>query len=154
MKLLPATKSDIEVILNWIDSEEKAHVWGGLSLRYPFTLETVCEDIRLGEIDTFSLIDKDSNMVGIGQTVHVDNERIHLSRIMISPNHRGKGFGKTIVKLLIEKGIKLFGDKKISLKVFKDNSVAINLYKKLGFDFTDTIVSKDKNPNAAYMIKK
>jgi len=72
---------------------------------------------------------------------------------MISPNHRGKGFGKIIVKLLITKGIELFGNKKISLKVFKDNHIAIQLYKKLGFDFTDTIAVQDNNPNAAYMIK-
>jgi hypothetical protein len=54
MELHSTTKSDIEVIMSWIDSEEKAHVWGGLKLRYPFTLETICEDIGLGEINTFS----------------------------------------------------------------------------------------------------
>jgi ribosomal protein S18 acetylase RimI-like enzyme len=59
-------------------------------------------------------------------------KRGHLARIVVDPSSRGKGFGRIFCEKLISEAKKL-NCRTISLKVNKDNSTAISLYRKLGF---------------------
>lgn len=50
----------------------------------------------------------------------------------IDPKHRGKGLGYKAYLLLFEH-LKTIQIRRVWLKVFRDNTVAVNLYEKLGF---------------------
>jgi len=152
MTLIQTSLKDIEIILSWINSKSAVRLWGGPKVRYPFTIESICEDIQFGKTNTFSLVNEKSELLGIGQFFLINDERIHLARIIISPDHRGKGFGEVLCKLLIEKGVETYGDKKISLKVNIENHNAIKLYKKLGFKVSDTITLPNSKNESTLMI--
>ena len=71
-------------------------------------------------------------LLALGQIRMFEGNRGHLARIVVNPTARGKGFGRIFCEKLISEAKKL-NCRTISLRVVKDNSVAINLYKKLGF---------------------
>lgn len=49
--------------------------------------------------------------------------------VFILPDYRGKGYGKALMKLAIEKCV----EKRILIYVRDDNTSAMNLYKRVGF---------------------
>lgn len=62
-------------------------------------------------------------------------KRVWLDRFLISADNQGKGYGKASVKLLISRLQREYDVNKIYLSVYEDNKVAIDLYKKIGFEF-------------------
>ena len=65
---------------------------------------------------------------GIGITNHVGELGISLKK-----EARGKGLGEKLIKEVLDKAIKKFNLKIITLDVFAKNKIAQNLYKKMGF---------------------
>lgn len=59
----------------------------------------------------------------------------------IKEDHRGKGYGKMMMKLL-EDEVKKIGLDSITLNVFGDNKTAISLYDKLDYKVTKQIMTK------------
>ncbi len=57
----------------------------------------------------------------------------YISVVTILPKYRNKGYAKILIKQCVEY-LKFIGMKKIIIDVKADNIVAINLYKKIGFD--------------------
>ena len=57
--------------------------------------------------------------------------------IIISPSYRGKEYGKTLVLEAIRYSIENLSAKKITLNVFKENEVAFDCYKSVGFKVVD-----------------
>ena len=68
--------------------------------------------------------------------VDEDQKRAFIYYIVISPEHRGKGYGKRTLEVL-EEELKSMGVNWIGLNVFADNSVAIGLYQKQGYRTTN-----------------
>lgn len=56
----------------------------------------------------------------------------------IHKDYQGKGYGKMLTKLTVDKA-KEIGYKKVILKVYKNNSAAFNTYKKTGFDIINDL---------------
>lgn len=67
------------------------------------------------------------------------NGRVWLDRFLISQEYQGKGYGENGIKLLIKQLYNEYGYKKIYLSVYDINKKAIDLYKKIGFDFNGEI---------------
>ena len=61
----------------------------------------------------------------------------------IDQDYHGKGFGTLLTKSTIEKAQKL-GYKKVILKVYKSNTRAFNVYKKLGFKIVELLEDTDE----------
>ncbi len=75
-----------------------------------------------------------------------DGRRIHLHHIGVLPNYQNKGYGKLLtmesLKFAKEKGYQ------IKLEVHQSNKKAIDIYKKLGFQFLgdyDVYIVRDLN---------
>lgn len=79
-----------------------------------------------------SVFDGD-NLIGVGRTAHADGWSA-LSRIFVHPDYRGKSVGKLVINELLRSSLKT-GIKKSVLQVDSKNSIAINLYSSLGFNF-------------------
>ncbi len=63
----------------------------------------------------------------------VTNRRVYLSRLIVKKEYRSRGIGSQLLAFLIEKA-KEMGYCEISIGVDKDNTSALNLYKKFGFN--------------------
>lgn len=63
----------------------------------------------------------------------VDGERIaHIFLLYVAPAHRKQGLGSVLIQQA-ELWAKQRGDRKISLQVFSNNTPALHLYQKLGY---------------------
>ncbi len=58
---------------------------------------------------------------------------IYLGNVIVSPEHRGKGYSKEIVKTMIEKAKNEFNATELRLAVFCHNKVAYSLYETMDF---------------------
>lgn len=63
------------------------------------------------------------------------NGKVWLDRFLISSQYQGMGYGKEGINILIKHLYEEFGYKKIYLSVYDNNIKAIDLYKKIGFEF-------------------
>ncbi len=70
---------------------------------------------------------------------------LYIHDIVVLNEYRGKGIGKALMEMLIEKSTEK-GHCKVTLEVREDNVVAQSLYKDLGFE--------ECNPNMLFWTKK
>ena len=132
MRLRRATKENLESMMGWIDSEQACRIWAGEGFRFPFTTDQFFKDLGFPEYETYVLADKNDIPVGLGQIIHRSG-RLHLARILVMPALRGKGYGRRLCEELIKEGRARYGNKAFSLNVYRHNTVARQLYEKLGF---------------------
>ena len=73
-------------------------------------------------------------IVGSADIRRGDRRKHHIGEIGIAilPSYRGQGIGKQLMKILITEGIRM-GLRMLMLHCFENNTVALALYKKLGF---------------------
>jgi ribosomal protein S18 acetylase RimI-like enzyme len=150
MKFRQSANVDLEVVMGWIGSEAEATNWGGAGIRFPLVLDQLKQDINWGECDSYSLFSH-KKLVGFGQTAN-SYGCLHLSRIIVNPRQRGEGLGIQLMENLI----KLADDSECdcSLFVFKDNTAAISLYRRLNFYSAAYPGDRAPTPNGLFMIKK
>lgn len=77
----------------------------------------------------------------------------HIMSICILKDHRKKGYGKKLIKKVEHDLIFRFGIKYMSLHVKVTNTIAYNLYTKLGYKKVETIKKYYKNTDG-YLMKK
>ena len=68
--------------------------------------------------------------------------RLWLDRFMIDGRYQGKGYGKTAIKIMINRLIEEYKCEKIYLSTYIDNVNAIKLYESMGFRFNGEIDTK------------
>jgi len=152
MKLRPTEESDLELVMTWIRNEEECRLWSGPGVRFPYTLATLKEDIRYDSRNTFSLLDNDGYACGLGQILEKSSNKIHLARILIAPAERGKGYGRILCSLLIEKALEIYGKRSFSLNVYEFNTPAVKTYQRLGFKQSVPPPGSLKLENCMYMV--
>jgi ribosomal protein S18 acetylase RimI-like enzyme len=76
---------------------------------------------------------KDSDLVGV---IDITPQKGVLNNLGVDPQHRGKGYGRQIVLFGLHK-LKELENEKVSLGVAANNTVALELYKSLGFQIED-----------------
>lgn len=79
---------------------------------------------------------------GIWFTINPEKEKAFIYQILIEETHRGKGYGKAAMHQLHE-FCKTQNIKKIGLSVFGWNTLAFELYKKLGYKIVQVAMKKD-----------
>lgn len=92
----------------------------------------------------FSIKEDGKNWIGtiwFGVRGAEDNRKAFIFDIVLEVDTRGKGYGKKAM-LLIEDELKKLNLKHIGLHVFGHNSVARNLYEKLGYGITNLNMEK------------
>jgi len=130
--LRPACLEDLQTILPWVGTADLLRQWGGPSLVFPGTPESIWAVIGASPENTFSLIDSSGELVGFGQAL-VRDPNVHLARLIVSPSRRGQGLGRILTAKLIQEAITHQPDK-ITLNVYANNTPAVSLYNSLGFE--------------------
>ena len=145
--LKSAQKEHFNTVLTWIQNADQLKLWGGAALSYPPCVETTWAEIGAQAGNSFVLSSSDGGVVGFAQAL-VRTPTTHLARIIVSPAGRGKGVGKILCEQLIQRVCLEHQPEQITLNVFSHNTVAINLYKSLGF----TITSKQEDEGLIGMV--
>ena len=154
MILRIATNEDLNTLISWIKDKKACNRWAGPFVRFPLTLQSLKKDIEFSEDNTFVMKNTSGELLGLGQLLRKENDRIHMARIIVSPLQRAKGYGNQLCRLLVDEGQKRFGKVYFTLNVYSDNTTAVKLYQKLGFKSqpapSDSIPDKD----VFYMVLK
>jgi ribosomal protein S18 acetylase RimI-like enzyme len=131
LNLRKAKKADLKTIISWIPDELTCMRWAGPKVRFPLSIENLSEDIAFSDNSAYCLQDKGS-IVAFGQLLAKEKSYLHLARIIVDPSKRAMGYGR----LLCNELLKMAGRKgyhKISLNVYRDNTIGLKLYESLGF---------------------
>ncbi len=131
-----ADQSHLKGVLQWFPDETSCRMWAGPKFRYPYSDESLKEDLRLNENYSFVLLD-DINVVGFGQLFEKFG-RIHLARLATQPRRRGEGLGRKLIENLLRVGPECIRSEEYSLNVYSDNFVAISCYQSFGFVSIDS----------------
>ena len=118
--------------MTWFDTADRCRLWAGPNFVYPFDDASFLRDLQWTSRHSFSLVDDDDALLGFGQ-LHDRFRRIHLSRLAIAPDRRGRGLGKTLLRDLIRAGESRFGYDECALYVYEHNVAAVACYSALGF---------------------
>lgn len=151
LNLQPFTDAQLPLLMSWIGDRQQCQLWGGPTFRYPFTAQTFAEDSRWRELPSFVLTGADKHPLAFGQYYN-RLDRCHLGRLIVAPDQRGRGRGRTLVTQLARRGCAELGVSVCSLFVLKDNASARSLYRKLGFRFVDYPEKYDWLDLCDYMI--
>jgi putative acetyltransferase len=82
------------------------------------------------------LEDADGNLLGTAALYPINSETVELRKMYFDKSLRGRGFGKVMLRRMIEKA-RAHGYKKIYLETAKVLREAVALYEKFGFQPTD-----------------
>jgi ribosomal protein S18 acetylase RimI-like enzyme len=144
-----AALDDLQQVASWVATARECELWAGPRLPFPLDLSTLPSIIDFDETYTFALCDSDL-LVAFGQLVPKASRRGHLARLIVAPEMRGRGFGETLVRALIDIG-RQHGNVRASLNVDRANARAIALYLKVGFRDADRPADEPDSYGSRYM---
>ena len=130
-----ATEEDLPNIIQWKMESVSKQIKDD-----PKVIAYIKKDANKNLKDT-KMIMSDDDVIGVLESCWIDNnEWWYIGEIYLIPTYRGKGIAKALLKLDIA------GKDKVKLRVAKENTHAIELYKSLGF------VISEENDNSYIMI--
>jgi ribosomal-protein-alanine N-acetyltransferase len=127
--------SDYATLSTWIKDATACARWAGPILQFPLDGLTLAHRLQAPSAVAYSMSRGQGDFVGFGQCwPRADDERaMHLGRIIVAPDSRGQGFGRALCVLLVKTAITAIDANTVSLRVYRDNLSALNLYTSLGF---------------------
>lgn len=149
---MPAQQVHIEELMTWFETKEQLAEWSGPGFRYPFTLASFTEDLRMDELKSFTLLSTNNELLAFGQFYNRIN-RCHLGRITVNPEQRGKGVAAELLTQLCQRGMQELALNECSLFVLVGNNKAIQAYEKFGFSFAQ-YPEQIPMDNCLYMVKR
>ena len=141
MTLRPFTISDAPIILSWIKDKTAFRKWSADRYPvYPPKPEDMLAQYATDNIFTFTAITDDGNVVGHIMFRYPDSSKtvIRFGFVIVDDQLRGKGYGKQMLQLAIQKVKEEYGVKKITLGVFDNNPSALHCYESVGFQVIGT----------------
>ena len=141
MKLRPFSIEDAPVILSWIKDKTDFRKWSADRYSsYPPKPEDMLAQYANDIIFPFTAIDDAGKVIGHIILRYPDSSKtvIRLGFIIIDNQLRGKGYGKQMLELAIQKAQRDYKVQKITLGVFDNNPSAIRCYESVGFTVTGT----------------
>lgn len=135
MKLRPPVEPDYAEIVSWIPDAEAARRWAGPLLTFPFSAADLPAALAAPgcEASSYCLSDVDQRPLGFGQHWIFQPGAVHLGRIIVSPDARGRGVGRVLCEQLLTAAVQSSQAKAVTLRVYRDNAAAVALYASLGF---------------------
>ena len=139
MELRKYIKSDANEIIKWFKDELSFRLWSADRYGdYPIKAEDINnnynEYMALGNFYPMTLVDKEK-IIGhlILRNPDYNKDIVRLGFIIVNPDLRGKGYGKTLIKEAIKYAKNTLNAKEINLGVFEKNESAYHCYKSVGF---------------------
>ena len=102
------------------------------SFSSPWTKEAFLHELTENPYATYLGLELDGQLIGYGGFWLIIDEA-HITNIAILPDYRGQKLGEALLKKMLDVIMKQ-GGMRVSLEVRVSNTVAQNLYRKLGFE--------------------
>lgn len=131
--LQPVQPSQFAVVAGWLDSPEATLRWAGPGVPFPLPAEAFAAALALPSRPGWTLQDADGTCLGFGQYWRTTPGSMHLGRIIVSPQARGRGLGRELMTALCAEALRSSAAVQLTLKVYRDNQAAVALYRDLGF---------------------
>ncbi|MDC1162445.1 GNAT family protein [Tenacibaculum sp.] len=130
-------KEDYERLIQWVDTEELMVLFSGPIFNFPITYEQLNIYTSDNSKLIYKVIDTKTNQV-IGHaelgSISLKNKSARICRVLVGKNsHRNKGYGKLIIKELINISFNELNLHRLDLGVYDFNHAAIKCYKNCGF---------------------
>ena len=141
MKLRPYKAEDSQIICSWVKDEKTLFQWSADRIgKFPLQGNELNENYaeRKAGLDFFPLtaVDENENVIGhlfvLIPDVNVKTT-VRFGFVIVSPDVRGKGYGKKMLELAIEYAKKELKATKATLGVFANNPKAQACYEAVGF---------------------
>jgi RimJ/RimL family protein N-acetyltransferase len=135
------SESDFDQLIAVIPDARFLLQWAGPGYTHPLDAVQLKETLAktVGEKPSFkvykAVLPASAETVGHVQLVDIDHESgtCVLGRVLIFPVHRGKGFGKSMVRSVVMEAFVGLGLREVTLLVFAFNQAAIATYTSVGF---------------------
>ncbi|WP_110669295.1 GNAT family N-acetyltransferase [Salinicola halophilus] len=126
-----ALPPDLATVAGWIASPLELERWAGPDLHWPLESDRLWREIDAGAMPSYCL-KQGGELLAFGQLSPKGPHHHHLARLIVAPEMRGRGLGRRLCEGLIQEGHKR-GAERLTLNVAGDNTVALELYRRLGF---------------------
>lgn len=131
--LHPVQSPHYAVIGTWLDSASATQRWAGPGVPYPLAPDAFAQALQLQQRPGWVLLDAEGHCLGFGQYWPTSPGTLHLGRIIISPQARGRGLGRALMQALVAQALQSAAVERLTLRVYRDNVAAVSLYRDLGF---------------------
>ncbi len=130
--------ADATTVCRWFSDEASFRKWSADRLtEYPITPQALNKYYNSNRSDDFFVLAATDGERLVGQLImrYSDDTRstVRLGHIIVSPDVRGKGYGKKMLIIALDYAFKALGAKRVTLGVFSNNPAALNCYKAVGF---------------------
>ncbi|WP_120511221.1 GNAT family N-acetyltransferase [Photobacterium salinisoli] len=133
-QLSPFTAQDYSLLMDWVTDEEFNLLWGGPVYQFPLTIEQIEKHIARPEVHPY-LFQVEGQTKGYIELYQSAPKHCRLCRVLVAnESDRGKGYGRMLLDMAVEKAEFEFGAEVISLAVFEHNFRAVNCYRGMGFE--------------------
>lgn len=144
-----ATLEDLMVVASWIATSDECERWAGTQVAFPIDRVALPHTIGFTERNAHVMI-VGGAVVAFGQIFDKSQQRQHLATFIVSPDQRGRGYGRKFLHELLGRTTA----DRVSLNVNQDNNVAIALYAAAGFVVADRPPEQGASPRTRYMERK
>lgn len=142
-QLRPVQPSHYAIVANWPESAEATRRWAGPGVPFPLLPERFAQVLEIGSRPGWALPDEQGTCVGFGQYWMTDARTAHLGRIIVSPLARGRGLGRLLMQALSAQALGQADVQQLTLRVYRDNTAAVALYRDLGFQQVEAFSTPD-----------
>ncbi len=133
MHLVPFRARDYHLLIQWVPTESFNLFWGGPLYDWPLTVAQIQQHQQRDDVSAFLLVHA-GQKIGFIELITETPEICRLCRVLIAEHcHRGRGYGRDMVRLAMVHAQRQLSAKLIRLAVFEHNLAAIRCYSALGF---------------------
>ena len=130
--LHPATAGDYAELATWLPDAATTLRWAVPRVVFPFNAAQLERQVQVPGGRSFAL-HSSGETVAFGQYWVLAAPSVHLGRLIVAPKHRGQGFGRELCRQLMAAAKDDTGASSVTLRVYRDNTLALGLYLSLGF---------------------
>ncbi len=131
-KFREAVENDYAGICRLIESEDELFMVypnGG----YPLTIDQLRKLSQIRKELTVA-VDEEGGVIGFANLYNFERGKTaFIGNVVIKPDYRGKGLGKTIISHMLEKAFGHYDLPEVQISVFSENTPALILYSGFGF---------------------
>jgi RimJ/RimL family protein N-acetyltransferase len=125
-------EADGREVASWAASDAEVRRWAGSDPGWPVDVSVFARWHAEPDVQPYVLSDG-GDPVGYGEIwIDEPEQEVELARIIVSPDHRGRGLGQRLVRLLLEKA-SLGGLPDAFVRVVPENESALACYRGAGF---------------------
>jgi ribosomal protein S18 acetylase RimI-like enzyme len=143
MRLLPFVSADAVTVAGWPTSSAEVAMWCGRQ-EFPVRARTIEAWQQDDDVQAHLLVEG-NRPVGYGELwFDAEEDEVELARIIVTPDARGKGLGRVLVRRLVSQALEA-GYADIFMRVRPDNENALRCYRGAGFVPVDAGLAESWN---------